>query len=98
VCDALRFLAVGRFLFSGKGYPSASPVPGCEYGHNISCQRGAAMKKEQILGIVRHVAGFAGAYLVASGKVDEATMQEAVGAVLAVAAVVWSLYAKTTQG
>ena len=55
------------------------------------------MTKDQLLGIVRHVAGFAGAYLVASGKIDEAILQEATGAVLAVTALIWSVYAKNRK-
>ena len=53
------------------------------------------MTKDQMLGIVRHVATAIGAGLVVSGKVDESTMQEAVGAILAVTAVIWSLWEKT---
>lgn len=52
------------------------------------------MTKEQTLGIVRHVLAAAGVWLVATGQLDEAAMQEAAGAVLTLAAVVWSLWEK----
>ena len=55
------------------------------------------MTREQMLGIVRHVATAIGGGLVVSGKLDESTMQEAVGALLAVAALVWSLWDKTNR-
>ena len=53
------------------------------------------MTKTQMLGIVRHLATAVGAGLVVSGKLDDATMQEAVGALLAITSVVWSLWEKT---
>lgn len=52
------------------------------------------MSKEQFLGIVRHVLGAAGAYLIAIGVVDEGLVAEVTGALMTLAAVVWSLLAK----
>jgi len=55
------------------------------------------MTKEQLLGIVRHTATAVGAGLVVTGKVDESLVQEATGALLSIAALVWSLYEKTLR-
>jgi hypothetical protein len=52
------------------------------------------MSKEQILGIVRHVLTIAAGYLVGSGHLDDATAQQAVGALIGLAGVVWSVVAK----
>jgi len=52
------------------------------------------MKKDQFLGIVRHVLGAAGAYVVATGSVDAGIASEVTGALMTLAAVIWSLIAK----
>lgn len=43
-----------------------------------------------LLGLVRHVLTMAGAGLVTAGYLDEASMQTAVGAVVALIGVAWS--------
>jgi hypothetical protein len=55
------------------------------------------MKKEQVLAIVRHASGFLGAYLVATGKIDENMIPEASGALMAITALIWSLYEKSSR-
>jgi hypothetical protein len=52
------------------------------------------MKKEVILGIVRHALTFVGGVLVAKGLVDSAMAQELSGAVLTLIGGVWSIFAK----
>ena len=54
------------------------------------------MNKEQILGIIRHVLTFAGGFLVVSGKIDESTLTEGVGAALALVGILWSIIDKHT--
>lgn len=54
------------------------------------------MNKEQILGIIRHALTFAGGFLVVSGKIDESTLTEGVGAALALVGILWSIIDKHT--
>lgn len=44
----------------------------------------------QITGLVRHILTFAGGYAVAKGLVDEATVNELVGAVITILGAAWS--------
>jgi len=53
------------------------------------------MSKEQVLGIVRHALTIGAGYLVGAGHLDDATAQQAVGAVLALVGVVWSYASKS---
>lgn len=55
------------------------------------------MSKEQIFGIVRHIATAVGGGLILSGKADEALVQESIGALLTVLGVVWSLVEKSNR-
>lgn len=50
--------------------------------------------KQMIEGVVRHVLTAAGGALVAKGVVDAATMQLAVGALVTLAGVGWSIWEK----
>jgi len=50
--------------------------------------------KEQILGLVRHALTIVGGALVAKGFIDEDILAEAIGGVLAIAGVVWSIVDK----
>lgn len=52
------------------------------------------MNKEQINGIVRHIVGGIGAYLVGRGKLDPEQVELYVGLALAALAVFWSYQAK----
>ena len=52
------------------------------------------MSREQILGIVRHALTIGAGYLVGAGHLDDATAQQAIGAVLGIIGVVWSVLAK----
>jgi hypothetical protein len=52
------------------------------------------MKKEQVLGIVRHILTFAGGVLVAKGIATEALSQELIGAVITLIGGIWSIVAK----
>jgi uncharacterized membrane protein YphA (DoxX/SURF4 family) len=52
------------------------------------------MKKEQVLGIVRHVLTFTGGILVAKGIATEALSQELIGAVITLIGGVWSIIEK----
>jgi hypothetical protein len=53
------------------------------------------MKKEVILGIVRHTLTFAGGILVAKGLLEQGLLTEIVGGVMAVIGGVWSVVDKT---
>ena len=52
------------------------------------------MKKEQVLGIVRHVLTFAGGILVAKGIATEAMSQELIGATITLIGGIWSIVSK----
>ncbi len=52
------------------------------------------MKKEQVLGIVRHVLTFVGGILVARGIATEALSQELIGAAITLVGGIWSIVAK----
>lgn len=50
--------------------------------------------KEAVLGVVRHTLTAVGGYLVAKGKLDFATVDTLIGAVITVLGVGWSVYQK----
>ena len=52
------------------------------------------LKKEQELGILRHVLTFAGGIVVAKGYVDNAAVVEIIGGVMTLAGAVWSIIDK----
>jgi hypothetical protein len=52
------------------------------------------MKKEQVLGIIRHTLTFVGGLLVMKGIVDEATVTEVIGGVLTLTGTIWSIVVK----
>lgn len=52
------------------------------------------MKKEIVLGIVRHTLTFVGGILVMKGVVDEATLTEIIGGVMTLVGGVWSIISK----
>lgn len=56
------------------------------------------MNKEQINGIVRHIVGAIGAYLVGRGKLEPEQIEVWVGFAMAALAVFWSYQAKKPVG
>lgn len=52
------------------------------------------MNKDAILGIVRHVLTFAGGYIAAKGIVDQAIVNEGIGATMTLIGIIWSVYSK----
>jgi len=52
------------------------------------------MKKEQILGIVRHSLTFVGGFLVMKGFTDETMVNEIVGATMTLIGGIWSIIDK----
>lgn len=54
------------------------------------------MNKDAILGIVRHVLTFAGGYIAAKGIVDQAIVNEGIGAAMTLIGIIWSVYSKKT--
>lgn len=52
------------------------------------------MNMEVLGGLIRHALTVAGGYFVASGGIDQPTMEGAVGAIMTLLGVAWSLYAK----
>ena len=52
------------------------------------------MKKEQILGIARHILTFAGGFFVVKGYIDEGMLSELIGGTLALAGTIWSIVDK----
>lgn len=55
------------------------------------------MLKDSILGIVRHTLTTLGGVLVAKGYIDAEGVATAVGSVIALAGVVWSIFDKKTK-
>tara|TARA_R110000824_G_scaffold364275_1_gene552610 strand:+ start:1581 stop:1745 length:165 start_codon:yes stop_codon:yes gene_type:complete len=52
------------------------------------------MKKEQILGIVRHALTIIGGALIARGYMEEDVVGEAIGSVMSLTGVIWSIVDK----
>jgi hypothetical protein len=52
------------------------------------------MKKEQVLGILRHSLTFLGGLLVMKGLVDETTATEIIGGVVTLVGLIWSVIEK----
>jgi hypothetical protein len=52
------------------------------------------MKKEQVLGIIRHTLTFVGGLLIMKGIVDEATVTEVIGGVITLTGTIWSIVVK----
>lgn len=52
------------------------------------------MKKEQVLGILRHTLTFVGGVLITKGFIDEATATEIIGGVITLVGTVWSVVEK----
>lgn len=52
------------------------------------------MKKEQVLGIIRHTLTFVGGILVAKGLIEEAMVQEIIGGVASLVGLIWSVVSK----
>ena len=55
------------------------------------------MSKDVVLGQIRHLLTFVGGFALARGLVDEAALQEAIGAVLTIVGVIWSAKQKQEQ-
>jgi hypothetical protein len=55
------------------------------------------MKKEQVLGILRHALTFAGGLLVARGLATEALSQEIIGSTITLIGAVWSIIEKNKK-
>ena len=49
------------------------------------------MKKEQVLGIIRHTLTFVGGILIMKGIASDASIQEAIGAIVTAVGAVWSI-------
>lgn len=54
------------------------------------------MKKEQVLGLLRHTLTFAGAILISKGLASDEVVAEISGAVLTLISAVWSVVSKDT--
>ena len=52
------------------------------------------MNWEMIRGVVRHILTFGGGFLVTNGVADAAQVETAVGALVALIGVAWSIYRK----
>lgn len=50
------------------------------------------LKKEQLLGVARHVLTIGGGYAVGKGIVDETTAMEIVGAISSLIGIIWSIF------
>jgi hypothetical protein len=56
------------------------------------------MKKEQILGLIRHFLTFAGGLAIAKGLIDQTQETELVGAICALVGSIWSVLSKKPEG
>ena len=52
------------------------------------------MKKEQVIGIVRHILTFVGGVIVAKGLTTDAVMVELTGAAMTAIGIIWSIVSK----
>lgn len=52
------------------------------------------MKKEQVLGIVRHILTFVGGIAIAKGIIDETVFTELSGGLLTLIGAIWSVVSK----
>ena len=52
------------------------------------------LTKEQVIGIIRHSLTFVGGLLIMKGIVDEATLTEVTGGVIALVGTIWSIIEK----
>lgn len=52
------------------------------------------MKKEQVLGILRHTLTFLGGIVVMKGLIDETTATEIIGGVITLVGTIWSIVDK----
>lgn len=52
------------------------------------------MKKEQILGIIRHTLTFLGGVFVFQGKVDQEVIDQLLGASTTIIGIIWSIFSK----
>jgi hypothetical protein len=52
------------------------------------------MKKDKILGIIRHALTFLGGIIVSYGMVEEAMAQELIGGIFTVVGLIWSVIDK----
>jgi hypothetical protein len=59
----------------------------------IKLRKYKTMNKAKILGIIRHVLGFAGGIAVGKGLLDEGTSQEIIGSSMTLISVIWSFLA-----
>jgi hypothetical protein len=55
------------------------------------------MKKEQLLGVIRHVLTFIGGVLITNGLANEALSQELVGATITLIGGIWSIVEKNKK-
>ncbi len=55
------------------------------------------MNKESILGVVRHILTFGGGLLVSKGALDEPMMLEAVGSIITLIGIIWSVRQKAEK-
>lgn len=52
------------------------------------------MNIESIMGVLRHILTFGGGFLVSAGALDAATLETAVGAIISLAGIAWSIFSK----
>ena len=52
------------------------------------------MKKEMVLGIIRHTLTFVGGILITKGLIDESTLQTLVGSSITLIGAIWSVIDK----
>lgn len=55
------------------------------------------MNKEVILGFVRHILTFGGGYVAAKGVIDQAMVNEIIGAMMTLVGVAWSFWDKKAK-
>jgi len=55
------------------------------------------MNKQSILGVVRHILTFGGGLLVAKGTIEEPMMLEAVGSIITLIGIIWSIRQKAQK-
>lgn len=55
------------------------------------------VKREQVLGVVRHALTFVGGIMISKGLLDESTLAELSGSIVTLIGIVWSIIEKNKR-
>jgi len=84
-------------MLAGTLVPLAPLGPWVGDGAAAGWQGGGTMSSDQFYGIVRHVVSAAGGIVITMGTSNADTVNQLTGGVLALAAIVWSIFSKSRK-